>query len=59
MRNIIISVTMSICLPYLPFWEWDGTGDMIAGTAVFFWIVLALLIATGGGHESKTRFHRA
>lgn len=58
MRNIIISAAMSICLPYLPIWEWDGTGDMIAAAGVFFWIVLALLIATGGGHESKTRFHK-
>lgn len=24
MRNIIISAAMSICLPYLPIWEWDG-----------------------------------
>lgn len=60
MRNIIISAAMSICLPYLPIWEWDGTGDMIAATAVFFWMILAVLIATeGGSRESKTRFYRA
>lgn len=60
MRNIIISAAMSICLPYLPIWEWDGTGDIIAATAVFFWMILAVLAATeGGSRESKTRFHRA
>lgn len=60
MRNIIISATMSICLPYLPIWEWDGTGDVIAAAAVFFWIILALLTATKGGkNEKETRFHKA
>ncbi|HJB15227.1 MAG TPA: hypothetical protein IAA05_04195 [Candidatus Blautia excrementipullorum] len=60
MRNIIISAAMSICLPYLPIWEWDGIGDMIAAAAVFFWIILALLTATEGDkNEKETRFHKA
>lgn len=51
---------MSICLPYLPIWEWDGIGDMIAAAAVFFWIILALLTATEGDkNEKETRFHKA
>lgn len=60
MRNIIISAILSICLPYLPIWEWDGTQDMISAAAIFFWIILTVLTVTEGGiRESKSRFHRA
>lgn len=60
MRNIIISAILSICLPYLPIWEWNGFGDMTAATAIFFWIILTVLTVTEGGcRESKSRFHRA
>lgn len=57
MRNVIISTILSICLPYLPIWEWDGAGDMTAATAIFFWIILTVLTVTEGGiRESKSRF---
>ena len=46
MRNTIISVLIAVCIPWLPIWQWDGTGDRIGATAVFFLIALALLTAT-------------
>lgn len=46
MRNSIISALISICLPFLPFWEWDGTGEMLVAAAVFYWITLAIMVAT-------------
>lgn len=53
MRNSIISALISICLPFLPFWEWDGTGEMLVAAAVFYWITLALLVATERGRQSN------
>lgn len=53
MRNSIISALISICLPFLPFWEWDGTGEMLVAAAVFYWITLAIMIATERGKQSN------
>ena len=56
MRNLIISIIIGLSVPYLPFWEWDGTGDIISAAGIFFFISLALLAVTGGNHEKGARF---
>lgn len=55
MRNAIISILIAICLPYLPIWQWDGTGDRIGSAAVFFLIALAVLTVTEKGGEHGQR----
>lgn len=53
MRNCVIASIISASIPFFPFWEWDGEGEMIVAAAVFYWITLALLIATERGRQSN------
>ena len=53
MRNSIISALISICFPFLPFWQWDGEGEMLVAAAIFYLITLALLVATERGRQSN------
>lgn len=46
MRDIIISIIIGSCVPFLPFWEWDGPKDMILGGIAIGWVSLIALVAT-------------
>lgn len=56
MRDIIISVIIGSCVPFLPFWEWDSGIEMVAGVLCIWFISFLLLFGSNPKFkEDKTR----